>query len=421
MLEQKLKLRNDNFSIPGVSLRHLKSALYVAECKNVTRAANKLNRSQTTITKAICELESTLGTRLFDRAATGMMPTVYGDALARRVRLVVDEFDKAGKSYQDFKPGGRHYHSIPVFSLDISYKRLAAFVALYEKRNVTVAAQTLGISKTAVYNSMRYLEDLLELPLFQSELNGVTPTDLATILVRHTKLAFSQIHHAIDDIANLDGVTQGRVVIGTLPYTRTYLTPVAINRLLQNYPQIDVVTREGPYDILESSLRSGDVDLIVGAIRNVENRTDLVTEKLFEDRLSVIARKDHPLAGRSRINFKDMQDAQWVLPAMGCSSRKLFDEALSRHEMFVPEHVVEASSLSMVRGLLMDSDRVALLSKHQIYYDMQFGILDVLPVVLEDTYRSIGVTLRAHTQPSPAAELFLGCIREVSGEIHSSI
>ena len=216
-------------------------------------------------------------------------------------------------------------------------------------------------------------------------------------------------------------MTQGRVVIGTLPYTRTYLTPVAINRLLQNYPQIDVVTREGPYDILESSLRSGDVDLIVGAIRNVENRTDLVTEKLFEDRLSVIARKDHPLAGRSRINFKDMQDAQWVLPAMGCSSRKLFDEALSRHEMFVPEHVVEASSLSMVRGLLMDSDRVALLSKHQIYYDMQFGILDVLPVVLEDTYRSIGVTLRAHTQPSPAAELFLGCIREVSGEIHSSI
>ena len=415
------RVRNDNFRIPGVSLRHLKSALYVAECKNVTRAANKLNRSQTTITKAICELESTLGTRLFDRAATGMMPTVYGDALARRVRLVVDEFDKAGKSYQELKPGGRHYHSIPVFSLDISYKRLAAFVALYEKRNVTVAAQTLGVSKTAVYNSMRYLEDLLELPLFQSELNGVTPTELASVLVRHTKLAFSQIHHAIDDIANLDGVTQGRVVIGTLPYTRTYLTPVAINRLLEKYPQIDVVTREGPYDILESSLRTGDIDLIVGAIRNVENRTDLVTEKLFEDQLSVIARKDHPLAGRPGIDFKDMQDAHWVLPAMGCSSRKLFDEALSRHEMLMPEHVVEASSLSMVRGLLMDSDRVALLSKHQIYYDMQFGILDVLPVVLEDTYRSIGVTQRAHTKPSPAAELFLGYIRDVSGEIHSSI
>ena len=106
---------------------------------------------------------------------------------------------------------------------------------------------------------------------------------------------------------------------------------------------------------------------------------------------------------------------------MGCSSRRLFDEALSRHEMVVPEHVVEASSLSMVRGLLMDSDRVALLSKHQIYYDMQFGILDVLPVVLEDTYRSIGVTQRAHTKPSPAAELFLGYLRDVSREIHSSI
>ena len=412
------RVSNDNFRIPGVSLRHLKSALYVAEYKNVTRAADKLNRSQTTITKAISELESTLGARLFDRAATGMMSTVYGAALARRVRLVVDEFDKAGKSYQEFKPGGRDYHSIPVFSLDISYKRLAAFVALYEKRNVTAAAQTLGISKTAVYNSMRYLEELLELPLFRSEPNGVTPTGLATILARHTKLAFSQIHQAIDDIASLDGVTQGRVVIGTLPYTRTYLTPVAINRLLEKYPQIDVVTREGPYDVLESSLRSGDIDFIVGAIRNVENRADIVTEKLFEDRLSVIARKDHPLAGRSRINFKDMQEAQWVLPARGSPSRQLFDETLSRHEMLVPKHAVETSSLSMVRGLLMDSDRVALLSEHQIYYDMQFGILDVLPVVLEDTYRPIGLTLRAHTQPSPAAELFLEYLREVSEEIH---
>ena len=92
-------------------------------------------------------------------------------------------------------------------------------------------------------------------------------------------------------------------------------------------------------------MRSGDIDFIVGAIRNIENRADIVTEKLFEDRLSVIARKDHPLAARSRINFKDMQDAQWVLPARGSPSRQLFDETLLRHDMLVPEHAVETSSL----------------------------------------------------------------------------
>ena len=408
---------NLNVHVPGVSLRHLRSALYVAELKNVTRAADKLNRSQTTVTKAIFELESTLGKRLFDRTSTGMMPTVYGEALAQRVRLAINEFEKADSSIREFKPGGSNNPSKPVFSLDISYKRLVAFIALYEKRSFSAAAETLGISKTAIYNSMRYLEGLIGLPLFQTEPHGVTPTGLATTLVRHTKLAFSQIHQAIDDIASLDGVTQGRVIVGTLPYTRTYLTPVAINRLLDGYPQIDVVTQEGPYSSLEASLRSGDIDFIVGAIRNVDERTDILTEKLFEDRLSVIARKDHPLAGKARIDFKDLQDELWVLPARGSPSRGLFDETLMRHDMQVPEHAVETSSLSLIRGLLLDSDRLALLSKHQIHYDMKFNILDVLPVVLEDTYRPIGLTLRAHTQPSPAAELLLGYLREVAGEI----
>jgi len=77
----------EQFGIPEVSLRHLKSALFVAEHKNVTRAANRLNRSQTAITKAISELEAALDTRLFDRSSTGMMPLVYGEARARRVEL----------------------------------------------------------------------------------------------------------------------------------------------------------------------------------------------------------------------------------------------------------------------------------------------------------------------------------------------
>ncbi len=410
-----------NFGIPEISLRHLKAALYVANYKNVTRAANKLNRSQTAITKAISELESTLNTQLFDRASTGMTPTVYGEALVHRVQLAVDEFAKAGEAYQEVKPGGKHYQSIPVFSMDISYKRLAAFVALHEKRDITCAAQALEITKTAVYNSVRQMEELLEMPLFERQPHGVVPTALATILVRHTKLAFSQIRHAVEDIASLDGVTRGRVVIGTLPYTRTYLTPVAINRLLYAHPQLDVATQEGPYNILESSLRSGDIDFIVGAVRSVENRSDIAIEQLFEDRLSVIARKNHPLASQTSISFKEMQDAPWVLPVRETPSRALFDEMLSRYEMHVPRHAVETSSLSMVRGLLMDSERVALLSEHQIYYDKLSGLLDVLPVEMEDSYRPIGVTMRAHTKPSPAAELFLEQLRKVSAEIHEKI
>jgi len=409
----------DSFGIPRISLRHLKSALYVADYKNVTRAANKLNRSQTAITKAISELEGALDRKLFDRSSTGMMPTVYCEAITNRIRSAMAEFEAAGETLQKYRPAGRAYQSIPIFTMDVSYKRLAAFVALHEKGNVDSAAKALGVTNAAVYNSVKQLEELLETEIFQRAPHGVSPTPYGNVLARHTKLAFAEIRHSIEDIAKLDGVTQGRVVIGTLPYSRTFLTPKAINQLLENHPQLDVSTREGPYALLESSLRSGDIDCIVGAIRVHPAGIDVNTEKLFEDRLSVIARRDHPLMGKAEMPFKDLQNLQWVLPAAETPTRKIFDETLSRHGMQIPEHAVQTSSLSMIRGLLLDSDRVALLSEHQIHYDKLFGVLDALPVKLENTYRPIGITMRAHTQPSPATLLFLEKLREVASGIRT--
>lgn len=107
----------------------------------------------------------------------------------------------------------------------------------------------------------------------------------------------------------------------------------------------------------------------------------------------------------------------WVLPARNTPARRLFDDVLKSHGLESPEHAVETSSLSTVRGLLLESDRIALLSEHQIYYDKKYGVLSALPIEREETYRPIGVTMRAQTQPSPAAQLFLNSLREVAEEL----
>jgi len=406
-----------SYGIPEISLRNLKSALFVARHKNVTRAAGKLNRSQTAITKAISELESTIGIRLFDRSTTGMMPTVYGEALTKRIARVEGEFEYAGLAYHEYKPKARNYQSIAIFSMDISYKRLAAFIALYETRDINSASGSLGVTKAAIYNSVRQIEELLELELFQREPGGVSPSPYCNVLARHVKLAFAEIRHALEDIRNLDGVTEGRVLIGTLPYTRTFLTPQAINRLLEQYPQLDVATQEGPYNAMEASLRSGDIDCIVGAIRPTNEGAETKTEVLLVDKLSVIARSDHPLMSRESIEFNELQNLLWVLPGKQTPARQLFDKTLAEHNMHTPSHAVETSSGSMIRGLLLDSDRVALLSAHQIHYDKLSGLLDILPVKLEHTARPIGITLRAHTEPSPAAALFIEILRGVAVEL----
>ena len=396
-----------------LSSRQLKAMLYVARYKNLTQAANKLNRSQTAITKAVGKLEDQLGVQLFDRSSVGMTPTVYGEVLAKRIANAEAELFAAADAYRQYNSSVQRVHNIPLFTMDLSYKRLASFIAVYDTRGIAAAANELSITRSAIYSSIRQLEELLESKLFERDPNGMTPTSYCHILARHVKLAFAQFRHGLEDIAKVNGVMTGKVVVGTLPYTRTIITPRAINHLLKDYPQISVSTREGTYAMQEALLRSGEIDLIIGASRSDNTDASVATEELLQDQLALIVRKDHPLLKHKKLQFSDLENCGWILPAPNTPSRKLFDDALAKNKINRPAVYIESSSLITIRGLLLESDYIALLSEHQIYYDKLYGQLTTLPLTLADTYRPIGVTTNAQVEPSPAAKLFLQSLRTV--------
>ena len=398
--------QTDAGDVQSLSLRHLKAARAIADHGSVTAAADSLNRSQSALTKALGELESKLATRLFDRSSRGMVPTPQGDAFIRRIREAEAQFAEAEAIYRAHARDRHSAQRNPVFTLDISRKRFAAFLALHETGDVLAAAESLGQTRAAVYSSIRHLEAQLNLPLFEHAGPRPTSTVFGNVLANHAKLAFALICHGVDELRSSNGVTQGSVVIGTLPYSRTVLTPRTIHHVLESHPQLKISTREGPYAILEAALRNGDLDLIIGATRDPGAGSNLATEVLFEDELSVIAGREHPLARAKTVNLRKLLEFGWVLPMHQTPARALFDQYLARKGAAPPAQIVETSSLSTVRGLLLASNRLALLSRHQVHFDEVAGLLVALPIRLEGTLRPIGITLRAHTTPSPAAKLF---------------
>lgn len=86
------------------SLRHF-LALY--ERRHYGRAADQLELSQSALTKSIRKLESTLGVQLFERGRYGAVPTVYGDALAHRARVILAEERMAAQELMDIKDAGK--------------------------------------------------------------------------------------------------------------------------------------------------------------------------------------------------------------------------------------------------------------------------------------------------------------------------
>src|SRR5215475_15537068 len=74
-----------------IRLRDLHIVLAVAESGSMAKASARLAISHPVVSKAISDLERTLGVRLFDRNTQGVEPTEYGKALCRCGTIVFDE------------------------------------------------------------------------------------------------------------------------------------------------------------------------------------------------------------------------------------------------------------------------------------------------------------------------------------------
>jgi len=89
-------------------LRDLDTFMAVAASGGMRKAAEHLHLSQPAVSKAINDLEDTLGVRLFDRSRRGVEPTVYGRTLLKHGRMLFDGLSQAvGEiEYQSDPSGG---------------------------------------------------------------------------------------------------------------------------------------------------------------------------------------------------------------------------------------------------------------------------------------------------------------------------
>jgi DNA-binding transcriptional LysR family regulator len=83
-----------------LKLRHLDTLLAVAQHRSMAQAATHLSVSQPAVSKAIAEMEHTLGVRLFDRTAQGVEPNLYGRALLKWALAVFDDVRQGVKELE---------------------------------------------------------------------------------------------------------------------------------------------------------------------------------------------------------------------------------------------------------------------------------------------------------------------------------
>jgi DNA-binding transcriptional LysR family regulator len=376
----------------AINIRHISAFAATVRHGSVTRAARAVNLTQPALTQAIARLEADLGCALFQRGPAGMTPTEPALLLAPRAEAAIAH----------------------VGSPRVTGTQVRAFLALARAGSYAVAAEATGLSSASLHRAVADLSVALGQRLVDRRGRSVALTPAGERRARGFGLAMAELRSGLAEVAAWQGKAAGRLVIGAMPLSRARWLPETILRFATRHPGVDVAVVEGSHAELSGPLRDGEVDMMLGALRETALLDDLQQEAVFEDKPALVMRAGHPLLGGD-IDGAALARFPWILPASDTPLRHYW-EGMMRAAGAEPPHVgIECGSVLTVRQLLLGSDALTLLSPAQLAVELQAGVLTTLPPPVP-VMRTIGITTREGWRPTAPQAAFVVLLREVAAE-----
>lgn len=373
-----------------LNLRHLRAALETSHLGTINAAAKAVNLTQPAVTQAIANLETQLGLRLFDRKHNGMEPLDPMRQLAPRVEAALAH----------------------IGSSRVTIAQMRALIALGEEGSYVQASQSTGLAQPSLHRAVTDLSLVLRRTLVERRGKGVGLTESGRQTFRHFQLAKAELIAALSEIDATKGLETGRIAIGAMPLSRARVLPAAISRFHRTYPDVKIHIVEGSWRELVEPLRDGDLDLVVGAIR--EPIKDLHQVPLFDDRPAVFGRQGHPAAcAYSPLDL--LAGYPWIVPPIGTPLRSQWQVMFERAGIPCPNVPIECGSVMMIRQILMGSNFLTLLSPDQVTVELEAGWLQVIWEAPEGIVRTIGIISREDWNPTSRQRAFVDQLMETSG------
>lgn len=175
----------------------------------------------------------------------------------------------------------------------IDLNLLRVFDALADEGSATRAGVRLGLSQSAISHALGRLREQFGDPLFVRSPDGMRATPRAAEIAPSLREALLQLQLAIAPSSFSPQDTDRRFNVAAGAYMGAVLLPQVIERIRDEAPRAAVRVRAVDND-LEETLRSGRVDVALGAFGDVSERFG--REPLFQESGVWVLRQGNPAA-----------------------------------------------------------------------------------------------------------------------------
>lgn len=296
----------------------------------------------------------------------------------------------------------------------IKFRHLQCFLEVARQKSVVKAADALSITQPAVSKTLRELEDILAVQLFDRSKRGISVTRFGEVFLRYAGASVTALRQGVDSIAQARTKDGFAITLGVLPTVAARVMPAAVQSFKKDGVETIVRIITGDNDLLLSRLRVGELDLVVGRLGEPDLMTGLAFEHLYSEHISFLVRPGHPLLSDRPFDLSRMLDYPVLMPTEDSIIRPYVDRFLIANGIGTPPDQIETISMAFGRSYTRITDAVWIISNGVAANDVEDGVLMELPVDTRDTLGPVGLTTRADTPPGLATQMIMQAVRDVS-------
>lgn len=258
----------------------------------------------------------------------------------------------------------------------VTLKQLRVVAAIAKSGKITAAANDLGVTPPAVALQLKLLEDNVGLALFDRSPNGLRPTDAGSLIMDVESRIAATLEECDDGLRQIKGLGRGRISVA-LVSTSKYFAPRALAAFAQANPSVEFELLVGNRDETIKALTEFRADIAI--MGRPPTQIKLEQQAIGDHPHVIIARPDHPLAGRRHLNLRSLMDDVFLLREVGSGTRILADKLFAKSDV-EPRVGMECGSNETIKQAVMAGLGVALISAHTIAAEVAEARLAVLSV-----------------------------------------
>jgi DNA-binding transcriptional LysR family regulator len=207
---------------------------------------------------------------------------------------------------------------------------LPVVVALYDRRSVSQAAVSLGMSQPAVSSALGKLRQFFDDPLFVRTARGMEPTPRAVALIGPARAVLARVdNEIIADVAFDPAKTNKPFTFALSDAGEMIFLPRILNHLTQRAPETAIKSISLPAPDVERGLESGEIDLAIGYFPDLR-KSNFFQQRLFTDRFASLVRADHPISGGNRLTMKQFLEMKHAVVRAESRSEEVLERYLTR-------------------------------------------------------------------------------------------